>query len=358
MLPRLRWIALLFVGVVLGSASLILAKPDQKSLSPAASDVPSSKPFTPAVVCIGTVDIEGGLINIYPDSFPAPTKIVKVLAKEGATVKAGQPLLELDTVLAKLNVDEATAGLARAKSLLAQAEATKSGHGFAVAAQEAAVEAKDYEFQSKRIEAIELQKAVDKNISGAKNQLDAAAEGLKGLERSIRIEKEKLGLVRSAQPSAKIDEAKAGVELAKVKLEQAEFALKQLKCVSPVDGTIQRLTVTDGMLLGPQTRSAPFTLLPSGKLIVRAEVDQEFASRVVQNMPATIIDYSNASLTWRGKLSRIAEGFLPKRNNSNSIELLTASNEPGVLECIVAVESTGTHPLRFGQRVRITLGGE
>ena len=106
------------------------------------------------LVCLGTVDTEDKMIGIYPDNFPQPSQVTKVLVREGDEVKKDQPLLELDTELLNLKVREADGRILAARADLAKAEATVRGHAVQVKALEkewqgkqAALEAKQKELE-------------------------------------------------------------------------------------------------------------------------------------------------------------------------------------------------------------------
>ncbi|MBY0458724.1 MAG: biotin/lipoyl-binding protein, partial [Gemmataceae bacterium] len=71
---------------------------------------PRADPHTPAlsladldVVCAGRVDGAWPTASLEP---AIPGKVIEVLAREGQSVAAGQPLLRLDDELAKLRVEE------------------------------------------------------------------------------------------------------------------------------------------------------------------------------------------------------------------------------------------------------------
>jgi multidrug resistance efflux pump len=141
-------------------------------------------------------------------------------------------------------------------------------------------------------------------------------------------------------------------------LQQAEYADRLMTLKSPVDGKIVRLNTMEGMSFGQQTRKELMQIQPDGKLIIRAEVDQEFASRVEKGQQAIIQDDGNPNLKWTGTVLRVSEAFLPKRSGSMVPEGLPM-NDKNILECIVSVDSGDSNtPIRHGQRVRVSIGVE
>jgi hypothetical protein len=141
-------------------------------------------------------------------------------------------------------------------------------------------------------------------------------------------------------------------------LKKAQHALDPLIMKAPDDGIILRSHVGVGTSFGPQTREPAFLFQPKSPLIVRAEVEQEFAHRVGVNQSAIVRDYTNSGLSWKGKVVRIADAFLPKRTAAPNELALAAVPDSAVLECIVMVEAKDGPPLRVGQRVRVHLGAE
>jgi hypothetical protein len=105
-------------------------------------------------------------------------------------------------------------------------------------------------------------------------------------------------------------------------------------------------------------RKEPIVLQPNGKLFIRAEVNQEYANRVALNQKATIVDYSNTSITWKGKITKVADHFTPKRNNNSSgVELFSSGDDP-ILEVTIEIEDAKNPVIRQGQRVRVYIGTE
>src|SRR5262249_4809159 len=55
------------------------------------------------------------------------------------------------------------------------------------------------------------------------------------------------------------------------------------------------------------TSAAPAVLFAAdGPQVVRAEVEQEFARRIKEGQPAVVQDEADATLTWRGRVERVA----------------------------------------------------
>src|SRR5438309_2139339 len=84
--------------------------------------------------------------------------------------------------------------------------------------------------------------------------------------------------------------ADAEVADKKLLLDKAKLALDECLVKAPAEGTVLRLGVQVGDLLGPEAKSPPLTFCPAGPRVVRAEVEQEWAGRVQDGQIATIQD--------------------------------------------------------------------
>ena len=98
--------------------------------------------------------------------------------------------------------------------------------------------------------------------------------------------------------------------------------------------------------------------VPVGDIIVRAEIDPEFAAQVQMGQKATIHDSANTGRVWRGKVTYVADAFLPRRDTGTGIPNLMQPQQENVLECRVTLDA-GQSPLPFiGQKVRVYLGSD
>jgi hypothetical protein len=115
--------------------------------------------------------------------------------------------------------------------------------------------------------------------------------------------------------------------------------------------------ISEGTTLGVGTRDPALWLVPGGSRIVRAEVEAEFAHRVTNDLldkEVVIKDHTDQSLTYRGKVVRIGDTFMPKHSPEGIL-----GNDTRVLPVEIEVldaKPKGKPPLRVGQRVRVQLG--
>ena len=367
--------AAFLVGVVIVAVTFLgaarMSGDDAKSPKDVQKILAPVKSGSKGVVVFGNVDVDNGigLLQLYPETLPQPSKVKKVLVSEGQLVKKGQKLVEFDTELADLTVDEAKTALAqaqgallRAEALVKQADATLAGHRVLIEATEKTVLSKRLELDAAQVD-LDEKKRLGPLVGGGVD-LEIAKKKFESAEKALDSERIKLEGLKSITPQSKKDEAegavaeaKAAVAKQKVMLDKAIYGLKLMTLTAPDDGTIVRSQVAEGLTFGAQTRQPAIWFQSKGVLVVRAEIDQEFASRVALGQEATIQDDGDSSQKWNGKVIRIADSFLPKRLGASASDLLL--NDARVLECTISLE--GGDPkshARVGQRVKVSIGVE
>jgi multidrug resistance efflux pump len=352
---RLGWLA----GIALLTASLVGANHVLNSRVKAddpAAKVPAERSFSgpPGVVCLGTVDLEdapGGYVPLMPVQMG---EVTEAPAVENQTVKKGDVLLRVDSEAQSQTVAQAETGVKLAQAQLTEAQQGVEQHRAAVEAQQAAVDAAKHKIAAADYR-LRHQQHLKESIGQSNNdEINAATEELNAAKSAVAGEEGKLRTIQANKPDVKVREAEDNVTLARQRAEQARLALKRCTLEAPADGTILRVTVAKGSVLGPQTRQAPVLFAPAGPRVVRAEVEQEFAHRVQVSMAATIQDEVNGQVTWQGKVKRLGAAFLPKR--SAGFESLALSGSEGrVLECLIELDPNQPLPL-LGQRVRVSIG--
>jgi HlyD family secretion protein len=308
-------------------------------------------PLSEAGYASGFVDVETRLINLFPTQ---PGKIVELPVHEDQAVLKDALLLRVDDRLAKLRVKEAEADVKAAEAQLAQAEEAPAQFKKGLEEQEAAIEVmKRDKARAEALfhEADRLFKSESQLIS--KEKRDAAHETVKKAEAGIKAEEAKLARLRLKEPSLKLDieRARADVAAKSSRLDQAKLAVDECKLKAPCDGKVLRLLVSVGDLMGPAPREPAIIFCPAGDRIIRAEIEQEFASRVHVGQSAVIQDDARLSGEWHGEVKRISDWYLPKRNTLFEPKQF---NDVRTMECIIKVKDG--KDLRIGQRVRVILG--
>jgi multidrug efflux pump subunit AcrA (membrane-fusion protein) len=310
-----------------------------------------------ALVCTGQVDTEDRMIGIYPDNYPQPSQVLKVLVNEGREVKKGDELLQLDTSMYDLKITEADAGIIAARAELAKAQAMIRAHSDALKVLQKELEAKEAELNAKKKELEETERAVGQ---GNKNKVELAIPqaAVLAAEKMLEAARMKLTTAQAEAPTYLEDLANAGIKRAEELKKQAEHAKRQVSCTAKADGTIIRTFVAEGSSFGPTTRDPAFWFVKKGPLLVRAEVTQEFASRVAEGQKAEIEDESAKPKDpkWTGRVTKVGDQFLPKRHGTGGALDIFPPSDDRVLECLVSIDlKPGETPPKFGQNVRVTV---
>ncbi|MCI0365452.1 MAG: biotin/lipoyl-binding protein, partial [Phycisphaerales bacterium] len=338
----------LLVGSALGAGWFLNQSPGDDSYNHPSRDRNSPPP--PSVVCIGFVYNDPDVVNLNPLQ---PGRIVEV-AKEGSAVTKGQPLLKLDDHLAQFKLREAKADLDSAKQQLEEAKNLPEQHKRLIKQQEDVIEAAK---QTKEAAVQELQ--VKERLLDDKVKLNESIRKLyeaqiKKAEAGVKIEESKLEqLLKAPDPEIKVKMAQANVDAKQAAVDQAQFALDECTLAAPSDGTVLRVWVNPAELFAPNPhRPAAIQFAPKGKRIIRAEVLQEWASRVQAGQDVIIEDDTAAMTQWKGKVISVSGWFDQKRKRIFEPYML---NDVLTLECLIDIISDGRTPLLIGQRVRVTI---
>ncbi len=348
--PLVGWLGL----PVLAATVAIAAGAPGWGRSPKASDAapadatPSSRGGARAA-CFGYVDVEQGVAPLYPVQ---PGRVVEVLTKEGATVEAGAPLFRVDDALAKLRVREAKAALAAAEARLAQARTLPEQHRKEIDARRAATDAARQEAEAARGQRDKARRLLDKEIGSSKEDVSAAEALVRKAEAAVHALESQVAAMETVDPQLGVKLAEQDLAAKKVDVEKAELAVKECTVTAPAKGSVLRLSVSPGEVLGPSPRQPALLFCPDAPRIIRAEVEQEFADHVAIGQAANFQDDATGTGSWTGKVARVSDWYTHRR--SVLLEPMQY-NDVRTLECIIEVPP-GQAPLRIGQRVRVMLG--
>lgn len=391
-----RWKPLpwVLVGVALLAVSLVAARLNSppQSANPDKSAAASPNAVGPTVV--GWVDTQYGVQAIYPPGVPAMSALTvkKVHAREHEPVAPGDVLVEFDAPGLQHDKTAAEQAVAAAeKTELAAAwtadpaQKKAAAHALEIEKAKLGVKKATEEFETaKQIrdtvrDTLEEQLALkDINLGRVLTEDEKVVrrkrnEALQKAEAAVRlyeigVENAKIDEKRATaagplleadaqKASALVAAAKAQVAAAKAQVAKAEAALEVFKLKAQVAGVIEQVAVSEGMSVGPATRTPLMYLVPTGPRVVRAEVEAEFAHKIdgFLNKPVVIRAGANYSDTYSGVARRASGAFLPRRFGSDGL----VGNSTRVLECYIEITDPappGKPPLRPGQPVRVTFG--
>ncbi len=298
------------------------------------------------VVAAGAVDVDGGTVPLAPRS---SGMVIQIPVQEGQAVKKGDPIVVLDSVMAKLQVEQAEAAVKDAGVQLLRAQEGARNHRFKIEQLKQSVIAAtsrllSAERQTNKLEALRPKEGVaEETFLSAKDQL---AE----LQAMVRISKEQLAEAESLNTQLLVQSAEVAEGAARAKLAIAKENLANHTLVAPSDGTILRVQVGVGQILGAEMPPLVW-FCPDKPFIVRCEVDQEFADRIAEGASVVIHNETFDGREWDGQVRRCATWVAPRRTLWNKV--FEVSDVPTV-ECVVDLSKDRPN-LRIGQRVRVTI---
>ena len=306
-----------------------------------------SDPAEPALVCFGYVDGPAGVTALTP---LVAGRVTRVEVQENEPVKAGSVLIRLDDRLAQFRLRQVEASLAAAREQLAQARKLPRQQQIKRAQQRAVIEALQYRVQGARADLARKRRQAEKEIL-SRTEVDVAETLVHELEALCQVETCKLSELELNDPDAGVRQAQDEVDAKEARLNEARIAVEEYALRAPADGTVLRVLVGPGDVVGAQPKQPAVIFCPGGRRIVRAEAEQEFARSLAIGQSASIRDDSNAEGSWAGHVIRISDWYTQRR--SVMPEPLQY-NDARTLECIIELDA-GQPALRIGQRVRVTL---
>jgi len=245
---------------------------------------------------------------------PYPTTVRKVLVKEGAKVRRGQMLLQLDDT-------DARSQLAHALALLRQAE---SGTGD-VQVQTASSRADLTKATLERDEAQRALQALQRlKERGAASQaeVDAAQVRLNKANADISVLQQKTA---SQAVQTRDASAQAAIANARASVSAAQQLIADSNITAPFDGTVYFLPAKQGSYV-----SAGELLLDVADLSnmqIRAFVDEPEIGHLKIGEPVRIVWDALAGRIWQGKVATVPTTVVA-RGNRNVDELLTSVENP------------------------------
>ncbi len=346
---RLWWLGLALLAISAGGAGWVLhSRAGDAESAHSGNDAAATSQRTEGVICVGHVDVEQGVTSLYPLQ---PGRVTDVLVRDDEVVKAGTVLLRLDERPARFLVRQAEQDLKVAQSQLTDARKLPEQHRLKIAQQRQAIKAAHH--RASAAQHIHTRKLnLQKSQGGNTEDVQAAEDLAKEAQAAESAEEEKLRELQLLDPATQGERAEADVAVKQARLEQAQFALAECSLRAPADGKVLRVLVGPGEALAAQPKQPAVQFCPNTPRIIRAEVEQEFASRVVLGQTASVQDDGNSGTEWRGKVVRISDWYTHRR--SILLEPLQF-NDVRTLECIIQLDADQPTP-RIGQRVRVLLG--
>jgi HlyD family secretion protein len=300
------------------------------------------------VVCFGTVDLERGVASLYPLQ---PGRVAEVLVAENQEVTQGAELLRLEDGIARGRLAEAQTAVLMAHLQLRQARKQPELHRRRVAQQQAMRDAMASRVAAAR-RVLDREERLGKSVIITESDKSISEDKIRELEALERAEAERLAELEAQDVEVEIHRAEYELKAAEDRYEQARLGLEECRLRAPRPGTVLRILVGPGDVLGGQPAQPAVLFAADGPQVIRATVEQEFASRVKEGDSALVRDEADPTTIWRGRIGRVAGWYNQRRNVLHDPSQLS---DVRTLEFVIVLES-GQPRLRLGQSVRISIG--
>ena len=314
--------------------------------------VPVSKPVAePALAPFKAYVAGSGLIEASTENIAVGTHVAGVVTqvpvKVGDTVKAGQPLFQVDDRDLKAELVVREAALQSAKAELQRIENQPRPEEIPVA--EAKVREAQATLDNAKIILAKWQRVEDPRavsadeLRQAKLGVDIAAANVKQFEADIALLK-----AGAWGPDKEI--ARAKVASAQAQVDSAKINLDRLTVRAPVDGRLLQVRIRVGEFAQVGVLADPLMLLGRTDVMhIRVDVDENEASRVRPGAAAVAYVRGNSSIRTPLEFVRIEPFIVPKRSLTGDT---TERVDTRVLQVVYAFEPQDL-PVYVGQQMDV-----
>lgn len=354
-LRTLGILMMIVMGAFLFSQHLLRPTIPMESFAQAGGPQTTDEDAKLLIVCFGYADLDEGITALHPSQ---PGRVNKILVRENEAVPAGAPLLQLDDSAARLRVEETKSLLDEANARLAKAEKAPQEHRLKIAEQQAAVDMAHYRLSSaQHTLALRQERLKGERIGRIHDdparveEVKSTVERIKEFEKAVAQEEKKLAALELQDPLIDLESAKADAAATRARWLQAKQTLEEHTLKAPEAGTVLRISVSPSEFLTTPPKRMAIQFCPNRPRVIRAEVEQSFATRLEVGQTARIEDDGSSKCTWRGHVMRISDWYTERRQIAEENLQL---KDVRTLECVISLDP-GQQPLRIGQRVRVTI---
>jgi multidrug resistance efflux pump len=344
----IRPLIVVAVGAALISAAVLFRRTAASPTAPPPSAATSAGEAHDGVVCFGTVDLESGVASLYPLQ---PGRVADVLATENQKVTEGAELLRLEDGIARSRLAEADAGVMLAQVQLDWAREQPAQHRARIAQQRAMRDAMTSRAAAARGVLDREEKLANSSIVTDSDH-SIRAEKIREMEALEQVEAHRLEELEAQDVAVEIRRAEYELKAAEARRKQALLTLEDYRMRAPRPGTVLRILVGPGDVIGAQTGQPVLLFAADGPQVIRATVEQEFASHVEEGEPALVQDEADPNATWRGRVGHVAGWYNQRRAVLHDPSQMS---DVRTVECMIILEPGQPH-LRLGQSVRVFIG--
>ncbi len=268
--------------------------------------MPPEKPFKQSVAATGILEALSENIAI---GVPLPGLVTEVFVKVNDTVEKGGPLFKLDDrdLRAEQLSTQAQQEISRAQITVSEAQLAK------------------LESQLARLEGVSDARAVSR-------------DDLENRRQDVAVSR------------AQLVAAKAQLTASETSLQRIALLIERLTVSAPRDGTIIQVNVRAGEYAATSPKSPAIILGEIDKLQIRADVDEQNASRIREGQKAYGYLKGDPTITFPLEFIRIEPYVIPKISLTGSS---TERVDTRVLQVIYALDRPADVPLYVGQQVDV-----
>ena len=242
-----------------------------------------------------------------------PGTVLALHADNTQSVKAGQPLIELDPVTAEVGLESAAAELARAVRAT-RADFTRVGQSDAAIVQAQAELARARDDYARRRGA-----AAEGAVSG--EELSHAADAVKVASANLRLAQQQRAQATSAVQGTDVNTNPA-VLAAKAAYRRAAITRSHMQVIAPISGVVAQRTVQIGQQVNAGTPL--MAIVPLDRLWVDANFRETQLKDLRIGQPATIVaDVYGGDIVYHGRVVGVGAG------SGNAFALLPPQNASG-----------------------------
>ena len=303
------------------------------------------------IVCSGRVSAPGPEI---PLQAKVPGQVTVVHVKDGDVVQAGSTVLfELDDTQYRIKADGYQAAVEGAKATVRELEKVRDTLPQLIDMRQISIQAAGLqtELARKVLRGLRDSSAKD-NRYDLTSEIDAATIRVDQALLQETYENQQLALLKRTDTTSKIEQALALLSQANAEHKAALEAVADCKVKAPMVGTVLQVLAGVGSQAAPGSPLPLAVIVPFGRLIVRAELDQEHLGKVVSGQSCKFKDETRAdSATWEGQVLQVNKQvrrprtFLLEPGEGNDVRTVEVVIEPKA--------NSSKEELLIGQRVRV-----
>ncbi len=303
--------------------------------------------------------VQGNVVQITPQ---VPGTVVSIQADDNDFVRAGQPLVRLDTADARVALDQAAAQLAQTVRQVRSLYANSATQSAQLALRQADVARAQVEVKRAQDDVDRRAPLVSSGAVGreefqhATAQLTAARSALVAAQSAVEAAREQLQSSRTQTDGTSVEQH-PNVQQASARVREAYLAMQRAQLLAPMDGHVAKRGVQVGQRV--QAGAPLMSLVDLDHLWVDANFKESQLQSMRIGQPAELeADVYGRKVVYHGRVAGLGTG------TGSAFSLLPAQNATGnwikvVQRVPVRIEldpkELAAHPLRIGLSMEVTL---